>query len=61
MVYSSESRLELYCQKDVHFIWKKNSTEKPAWWPFVRTPTKPSVSDPPNTVALLTRHDMPQS
>jgi len=24
----------------IHFIWKKNSTEKRAWWPFVRTPPK---------------------
>jgi len=23
---------ELFFQK--RFIWKKNSTEKPAWWPF---------------------------
>jgi len=35
IVYSVAT-FELYFRKDVHFIWKKTDTEKPALWPFVQ-------------------------
>jgi len=29
----------------VHFIWKKNSTKKPAWWPYAHTPNSETQQD----------------